>query len=382
MSAKVREARTLRRKPHEYLAVDLLRGLAALSVIVWHYQCLYAGTPGAPILFHSRNEQPLYWLLRPFYEYGAAAVQLFWAISGFVFAAAYLNRRWAAKQFFVARLARLYPLHLVTLLVVAGIQTFSRRAFGHIQIGGIDDLYHFGLNLVFACAWGLEKGFSYNNPIWSVSIELVIYFAFFLFIPIVTRLRFVAPTALTILFYQLHTRGVPGEFWQCGYFFFGGVFLFSVVDRLGKRSLALGVAMLALWLRKGYGLLDVTLWYAFPLLFAGILVCAASIDKFARTRPVTLKLAWIGESTYGTYLLHFPLMMVILCLFDTTGVDRLAFIGRAKFFVAYIAALFGMARLCYLYFEAPADRAIRAYFLEPRKARYPAAAVSVDRAQG
>jgi|SRR6185312_12787332 len=47
-----------------------------------------------------------------------------------------------------------------------------------------------------------------------------------------------------------------------------------------------------------------------------------------------------------------------------------------------LAALFGMARLCYLYFEAPADRAIRAYFLEPRKARYPAAAVSVDRARG
>src|SRR6185437_12078020 len=27
-----------------------------------------------------------------------------------------------------------------------------------------------------------------------------------------------------------------------------------------------------------------------------------------------------------------------------------------------LAALFGMARLCYLYFEAPADCAIRAYF--------------------
>jgi peptidoglycan/LPS O-acetylase OafA/YrhL len=32
----------------------------------------------------------------------------------------------AAKQFFVARLARLYPLHLVTLLTVAGTRTFSR----------------------------------------------------------------------------------------------------------------------------------------------------------------------------------------------------------------------------------------------------------------
>jgi peptidoglycan/LPS O-acetylase OafA/YrhL len=368
-----RERDTLRRKPHEYLAVDLLRGFAAFSVLVWHYQCLYAGTPGAPFLFHNRNEQPLYWLLRPFYEYGAAAVQLFWMISGFVFAAAYLSRRCTAKQFFVARLARLYPLHLATLLVVAGIQAFSRHAFGHVQIGGIDDLYHFGLNLFFASAWGLEKDFSYNNPIWSVSLEVVIYFIFFLSIPIVTRLRFVAPAALAVLFHQLHTRGVPGEFWQCGYFFFAGVFLFSVVERLGKAGLLLGAAMVAVWLFKSRALLDTTLWYALPLAFGGILVCAASIDKFSPTRPVTLKLAWIGESTYGTYLLHFPLMMVILCLFDATGVDRLALISRAKFFVLYVAALFGMARLCYLYFEAPADRAIRAYFLEPRKAPVAAA---------
>ena len=361
-------------KKHEYLAVDLLRGFAALSVIVWHYQCLYAGTPGGPILFGNRNEQPLYWLLRPFYEYGAGAVQMFWAISGFVFAAAYVNHRQTAKHFFVARLARLYPLHLVTLLAVLAIQTFSLRAFGHIQIGGIDDLYHFALNIVFASAWGFEKGFSYNNPVWSVSVEVVIYFAFFLAIPIVARLRFIAPAALTVLFHQLQIRAVPGAFWQCGYFFFGGVFLFSVVDRLGKLGLVLGIAIVALWLHKGYGVIDATLWYAFPLLFAGILVCAASIDKFSIVRPITEKLKWIGDSTYSTYLLHFPLMMVILCVFDATRVNRLAFIGQARFFVPYIVGLFGMARLSYLYFEVPTGRAIRAYFLQPAKSPYPAVA--------
>jgi peptidoglycan/LPS O-acetylase OafA/YrhL len=361
-------------KKHEYLAVDLLRGFAALSVIVWHYQCLYAGTPGATILFHNRNEQPLYWLLRPFYEYGAGAVQLFWAISGFVFAAAYINQRQTAKHFFVARLARLYPLHLVTLLAVLGIQTFSLHAFGHIQIGGVDDLYHFFLNVFFASEWGFEKGFSYNNPIWSVSVEVVIYFAFFLSIPIVARFRFAVPAALAVLFHQLQTRGVPGAFWQCGYFFFGGVFLFSVVDRLGRLALALGVALIALWSYKGYGVVDATLWYVFPLLFAGILVCAASIDRFSIARPVTVKLAWIGESTYSTYLLHMPLMMVILCVFDATGVNRLAFIGSVIFFVPYIVCLFGIARLSYLYFEVPMGRAIRAYFLAPSKSQYSAVA--------
>jgi peptidoglycan/LPS O-acetylase OafA/YrhL len=365
-------------KKHEYLAVDLLRGFAALSVIVWHYQCLYAGTPGGPILFQNRNEQPLYWLLHLFYEYGAGAVQLFWAISGFVFAAAYINHRQTAKHFFVARFARLYPLHFVTLLLVLGVQTFSRHAFGHIQIGGIDDLYHFALNLFFASAWGFEKGFSYNNPVWSVSVEIVIYFVFFLSIPIVARFRFAVPAALTVLFHQLQTRGVPGAFWQCGYFFFGGVFLFSVVDRLERLGLLLGVALVALWLHKGYGIIDSTLWYAFPLLFAGILVCTASIDRFSIARPVTMKLAWIGESTYSTYLLHMPLMMVILCVFDATGVERLAFIAHARFFVPYIIGLFGMARLSYLYFEVPTGRAIRAYFLEPTKSRYPAVAASPE----
>ena len=42
-----------------------------------------------------------------------------------------------------------------------------------------NDLYHFVLNILFISSWGLEKGMSFNQPIWSVSFELIVYILFF-----------------------------------------------------------------------------------------------------------------------------------------------------------------------------------------------------------
>ncbi|MFX5945263.1 hypothetical protein ABTE62_19415, partial [Acinetobacter baumannii] len=79
---------------------------------------------------------PLYHQLAWFYDYGHVAVQYFWAVSGFVFAHVYLADPTAHDRFWLARVARLWPLHLLTLVLVALLQA----TYGGIH--GTDFIYH------------------------------------------------------------------------------------------------------------------------------------------------------------------------------------------------------------------------------------------------
>jgi peptidoglycan/LPS O-acetylase OafA/YrhL len=206
-----------------YHGVDLLRGLAAMAVVLFHYLNFFipAGATDAVANFHDL--EPLHQMLWPFYQYGLFAVQLFWLISGFVFAAVYAGRTTKPGKFFINRFARLYPLHFVTLLVVAGLQIGRFHALGNFQTYQFNDLYHFVLNLFFASSWGLELGMSFNGPIWSVSVEVAIYGAFLVTLPFLYRRGILGPLALAVLFTSGSAFKLPGTvFWQCGFYFFLG----------------------------------------------------------------------------------------------------------------------------------------------------------------
>jgi peptidoglycan/LPS O-acetylase OafA/YrhL len=338
---------------HEYLSVDLLRGIAAISVLVWHYQAFYYPQAGGPPNFANRSEQPFYSELSLLYNYGALAVQLFWAISGFVFAANYLDRRVNARQFFVARLARLYPLHFATLVVVAALQTISVEQVGHFQVYPYNDLYHFVLNLFFASSWGFEKGFSFNAPIWSVSVEVVIYAIFFASIPIVSRMRIAAPVVAIALAYLARKYAPITEFAQCVFYFYFGVVLFRINSLAKAWSCAVGLAALAAWSHFGYGNLDTFAPWAIPLLFGSALLTASGVDHIKWPRGTLRRLAWVGEITYGTYLIHIPIIVAVNIVFQSSGASIRTILGDQWFFIAFVSTVIVLARLSYKYFERP-----------------------------
>ncbi|MGZ6021865.1 MAG: acyltransferase family protein, partial [Rhizomicrobium sp.] len=106
-------------------ALDALRGVAALSVVAWHWQHFFAISgdwqPG-----WSRTMQPFYWLLKPLYVQGWAAVDLFFVLSGFVFFWLYSQsireQRMAVGAFALMRFSRLYPLQVLMLVTAAVLQ--------------------------------------------------------------------------------------------------------------------------------------------------------------------------------------------------------------------------------------------------------------------
>jgi peptidoglycan/LPS O-acetylase OafA/YrhL len=104
-----------------FYGIDLLRGLAAITILIWHYHHFFlldhADIGGSAIA--DRSIQPLYRLLFPIYDNGFWAVSGFWVISGFVFSHVYAGKVTAAGEFAGARFARLYPLHFITLITIA-----------------------------------------------------------------------------------------------------------------------------------------------------------------------------------------------------------------------------------------------------------------------
>ena len=95
------------------LELDALRGLAALSVLCFHYTTRYTEffSPDHPTLFHV-----------PWFKNG---VQLFFIISGFVILMT-LDKTKRPLDFFVSRISRLYPFYCAAnALTFLVIQFFS-----------------------------------------------------------------------------------------------------------------------------------------------------------------------------------------------------------------------------------------------------------------
>ena len=94
---------------------------------------------------------PLYGMLRLFYEKGYIGVGYFFLLSGFIFFWLYQDsiksKSTTFQEFWVARISRLYPLHLATLLIVAVLQFWYIAHEGNSFVYPYNDIYHFLLNL-------------------------------------------------------------------------------------------------------------------------------------------------------------------------------------------------------------------------------------------
>ena len=105
-------------------------------------------------------------------------VSFFFVLSGFILTYIYpdLPNFAAVKKFYIARVARLWPLHLLTMLLVVGFG--QNRSFDALA-----------LNTLLLQAWiPVQKIYmSYNAVSWSISTEFLFYLAFPLLIPFLEK---------------------------------------------------------------------------------------------------------------------------------------------------------------------------------------------------
>lgn len=360
------------RKLKRYRLIDFSRTIAALAVLIFHYNrfIIETGWGGGP----SRQAYipPLKDILEPIYAHGEYAVPFFWMISGFIFSFVYGSRPATLRSFFARRFARLYPLHFITLIIVALLQTALHIQTGQTLFIPNNDMFHFLLNLLFISAWGFENGLSFNGPIWSVSIELIIYFCFWAFIALVP-FRLVGAILLTVLFAVLTKTPAFSLVALCGVMFFFGAAISFVSSRCTTRAFSV-IALLAPVLAGSamiylpYVAASNTL--SLMLIFGSILAVIAALDQIAgdRFRPIDW-MAAVGDLSYSIYLLHFPLILGLVCFALLTGLGQETFSGNALILTGFIGSALGLSAASLTLVENPARR----YFqrlLEGRRAAF------------
>lgn len=152
--------------PADLRALTSLRAFLALGVVLFHYQLQWDPALGfSPILERSR-----------------LAVDVFFMLSGFILAhvygPAFAAGTFSYRRFIVARLARLYPLHLAVLAGVL-IMVLGATAAGVRYDSATYTTLGFFQTLFLVHAWfPSENGISWSGPSWSLSAE---WFAYLLF---------------------------------------------------------------------------------------------------------------------------------------------------------------------------------------------------------
>jgi peptidoglycan/LPS O-acetylase OafA/YrhL len=350
-----------------FTGIEIGRFLCALAVILWHYQQFFqpgleAGSSEAP---SDVVKYPFYSILSFFYLNGHHAVVIFWMISGFIFFWKYgesvHERKVSVYRFFMLRFSRLYPLHLITLLIVAILQLLYLSSHRDYFIYNHNDAPHFLLQLAFASNWFGWLPLTFNGPIWSVSVEVFAYAFFFLLV------RFFRPGLVLCLVVAVVFKALdhlqPQNLFVCIEYFFVGGAVVRLTEKLNRTQ-----SRIAFWLcaagivaigatRLGAGTVII---FAFCCLTAFALLNEALGSRFDRISKV-------GDLTYASYLLHFPIQLFVVLVLDWIGVSRNVFFSPFAL-IAFLVVTFGLSWVVFHGFEMPAQKRIRALAL-PRETR-------------
>ena len=292
-------------------SLEGLRLLASLMVVALHY----AGYLG-------REIPPLH-----------LAVDLFFVVSGIVIAMVYDGRMqrfgdWA--DFLRKRFARLYPLHLVTLLFYVAIGVLAARGLFTPDNPAKYDPANLLPNLLMVHAWSPEGRISYNYVSWSISAEVFVYLAFPLALwaarrgfglglaVVVTVLLAAIAAAelglgerLTALNWRFGVaRAVPG--------FLFGVWIWEWRDRLRSlpglaRAAPSGFAV-AVAAFLAAGVLAPNPYLLLTITWAVVLLAFLADLEGAPTWAARPALASRGPLTYSLYMLH-PVVATVIVSF-------------------------------------------------------------------
>lgn len=301
--------------PERFLTLDLLRGIAALAVALLHL-------PG--------------WQAKQVLPGAYLAVDLFFALSGFVLAHAYLHRfsqGMTLGQFLKIRATRLYPLYALATLLGAGIMlaaVLTGRDSGTLS----DWVSSLVFNLLClpvpeSLSVSIYFPFPFVFPAWSLFWELVVNVLFVVLALHLTGRRLAALLTLgaALLAYSAWTHGsldsgvgfhsfVDGGM-RVVFSFFAGVGLYRLwrSGSLSRIHAAFGqlAVPLAVGLMMAAFMIDAGPWRA--LFDAGVALILFPAIIVLGTGPTPDRLHWLcttlGAASYPLYVLHVPLYRLI-----------------------------------------------------------------------
>jgi peptidoglycan/LPS O-acetylase OafA/YrhL len=329
------------------VALDGVRGLAALGVVLPHYLMMTK------------------WQVNICESVSIIAVEIFFVLSGFVLARQIVfclsgQTRFLLPVFFLRRWMRTLPPYILALTIM-GILTghlFDEDFFQHL---------FFVQNL-----FSINDAQDFFAPAWSLSVEEWFYVAFPLYLAVISYLRCsigFSAFLFVLIFFVAKVAGL-----------LTGTEHFSVVRRLvmfrldsicfgfilfiglswlheRKRPVVGGIAVLLLiasalaliaifkQIGDGHrGLPQLIFFYLVAVFGASLIAVAFACEPLVRKiRAVTWTATWLGRLSYDMYLFHFAL---IVAIFGAGG----SFFGGILGYFILLSALCGIV---YYFFERP-----------------------------
>ena len=319
---------------HRIAGLDMLRGIAALSVAISHYHIMVNKSQLAEII-------------------SVVFVEVFFPLSGFVLAKQILlcqNDSRHLSVFYLRRLMRTVPPYLFAVSVTAFL-TNSFYTLDFVKyIFFVQNIFPDNLNVNF-------------YPVaWSLAIEEFYYLFFPLLIIAVPQKKVVLFSVVFICFFQalriLMSGMLDPQFVRIGTFFridsialgfFGFYFLKDKINGLFSSMLLLVFGVLMGFIailalndpnNNSYRLLSINVSSLFGLF------CILSFYQFREIfsgKIVSLLSKWLGRFSYPIYLFHIPIL---------TGMNSLKG-NNLVTFPSYVALLFAVALFINILFEKP-----------------------------
>ena len=322
-------------KPDYLTTLTPLRGIAALLVVVFHFNLFVM-----PIIDPAITQLHRRWYL---------LVDFFFILSGFimvyVYGSGFAERvsRASFGRYMGARFARIYPLHLFTLLWVVGIYGWI-VGLRHVELEATHQLVFdpaavplhvfmlHGFNTVWTATW--------NTPAWSIGSEWLMYLLFPFLMPVFRRVPMAGKWALVALVaglyawltevldtgpllkpwlpnlsWKIDDMMFPESFFRCLAGFLLGMITHDLYQQQwAKNQLksgivfgGLGVGLVVAW---HFLLPDVLTIWVFPLLILG---AAYSTGRLA-TLLETKLFQRLGDWSYSIYMVHIPVMFTFLAV--------------------------------------------------------------------
>lgn len=307
--------------PHRYESLDWLRGLLALSILLYHVVSWEVSPMDASTLLG---------------KLGAYGVSMFFILSGLSIAIAYqrfIVDAPSSARFFARRIFRIWPLLWVAVLVLSAARMAQGEPFGWSLIG---------LNLT--TLFGFVSPTSYiNTGAWSIGNEMVYYAMtpalILAYNRSVTLGNLVTAASVAVGAYfatvMLDPRVVLAEQWGVYVNPFNNLFLYCAgialhynasALRLGKPAclalLAAGASVFLVHPVTGNQIHIVTGWNRLAFSAASILIVFAAYQyRGSGWKLLSAPLTQMGLATYGIYLLHPIVWEVTRIAFRCLGME-------------------------------------------------------------
>lgn len=363
----------------EIRQLTALRGVAALLVVIYHFRKEFGNS------IHLDH-------YTQFFACGYLWVDFFFLLSGFVMGLVYSEQLlWPFSiqsygSFLKMRLARIYPLHIFTLLLFLPteaaklfISSNAEPAFSSNSPGA------FVSNLLLVQAWHLHASTTWNQPAWSISAEWAAYLLTpLLLIPALRTDRFGAFCFALLLVGGVicldltlgrHSLDLTYDFAvpRCLLTFSIGLLIYRFRAQSSENLKQIIGSELSVALSIGFSVLaihyHVSDWLI-VMLFSW-LVCATSVRDGTITRLIAWRpLYYLGMISYSLYLDQALLQRAWQFVWYKYASHVVNAPASAMIMVALVGMTVAFADLTYRYVEVPARRNIANW--STRRKRLPA----------